>query len=90
MWHMIEQDVIARYIPGRGKLRACIVTDGEDCREWASMSALSDPLLTPWGAGGAAESPLEYQGVGGLSPMMRTLKARGYDVEWFIILVVRQ
>lgn len=36
-----------------------------------------------------AVSPAAYQGVGGLNPMMRTLKAAGYDVEWFIIVLVR-
>lgn len=38
MWHMIEQDILARYLPGRGKLRACIVTDGDDCRACARQA----------------------------------------------------
>ena len=30
MWHMIECDVMSRYIPGKGRLRIVIITDGED------------------------------------------------------------
>ena len=30
MWHMIQEDVLARYRPGNGKLRLIVVTDGED------------------------------------------------------------
>ena len=30
MWHMIERDVVKRYVPGSGTLRIYVVTDGED------------------------------------------------------------
>ena len=30
MWHMIEQDVLSRYRPGRGTLRLIVITDGQD------------------------------------------------------------
>ena len=30
MWHMIEEDVLARYRPGTGTLRLVVVTDGQD------------------------------------------------------------
>ena len=31
MWHMIEQDVLSRYRPGRGTLRLIVITDGRTC-----------------------------------------------------------
>ena len=93
MWRMIEQDILARYRPGKGRLRVCIVTDGEDARAWPAYIAYSILILrhcfypifcTQFRP---AESPPEYRGVGGLSPMMRVLKNAGYDIEWFILLV---
>lgn len=32
MWHMIQQDVLSRYVPGGGKLRLIVLTDGLDVR----------------------------------------------------------
>ena len=84
------QDVLARYKPGRGRLRVCIITDGEDCREFAAILFRGGILNVRERMHIClAVSPAAYQGVGGLNPMMRTLKAAGYDVEWFIIVLVR-
>ena len=30
MWKMIEEDVRSRYLPGHGRLRLIVITDGED------------------------------------------------------------
>jgi len=47
MWHMIEQDVMARYQPGGGKLRLMVITDGEDTCSPAGYNGVQgmDPMM---------------------------------------------
>merc|ERR1719240_1814912 len=46
MWHMILEDVLSRYTPGKGRLRVVIVTDGYDVESPAPYCGLEgmDPM----------------------------------------------
>lgn len=47
MWHMIEHDVLDRYVPSGGKLRLVIITDGEDTLSPRGYSGVRgmDPMM---------------------------------------------
>lgn len=47
LWHMIQQDVLERYVPGTGKLRLVVVTDGEDNMSPAGYTGMRgmDPMM---------------------------------------------
>lgn len=64
MWKMIEDDIFEQYVPGSGRLRIFIITDGMD-----------------------ELSPRAYRGLGGMDPMMNSLRFAGFDVEFFIVVV---
>jgi len=40
MWHMIQEDVLARYRPGTGTLRLVVVTDGQDTQSPAAYNGI--------------------------------------------------
>ena len=54
MWKMIEDDVLGRYIPGTGKLRIVVITDGYDTESpgsYRGMSGMNPMMRTLLGHG---------------------------------------
>ena len=55
MWHMIEQDVLRRYLPGTSKLRLVVITDGDDNAspkdEYLGMEGMNPMMKTLHEAG---------------------------------------
>jgi len=47
LWHMIQTDVMERYLPGKGKLRLVVVTDGDDNMSPSGYQGMKgmDPMM---------------------------------------------
>jgi hypothetical protein len=71
MWKMIEQDILQRY---RQSPADALTTKGK-----LRVCIITDGYDT--------DSPGEYCGMRGMNPMMKTLLASGYDIEWHIVVL---
>ena len=82
MWHMIQTDVLARYRPGRGKLRLIIVTDGHDTQSPAQYNGrrgMHPMMRTLHAEGYDVECVLERRKVNGIEEYL--VKWVGWESE---------
>lgn len=88
MWEMIKDDILTTYTPSASTTTAATAATGAGAGAGGVKGAGSGKLRVVIITDGYdTQSAGEFNGIDGMHPMMRDLRAAGFDVEFQIVLI---